>query len=161
MNERDYEAYITDYIQLFYRIARTILTTDSDCADAVQEAVLRGWEKRHQLRDPALIRPWLARITINECRNIQRRAHKHRQAVDAAITDLKTRPKADADYTDLEAALSELPEKYSLPLILYYSEKYTVREIAQTMDIPEGRLRERMRTARKLLERRLNHEPQD
>lgn len=158
MNERDYEAYISGHLQLLYRIAKSILNDDQDCADAVQEAVLRGWEKRIQLRDPNLIRPWLARITINECRNIQRRAYRQQRAVDAAIIDLQTARNVRASTTDLEAALSELPEKYSLPLVLYYSEKYTVREIAQTMNIPEGRLRERMRTARKLLEKRLNHE---
>lgn len=158
MNERDYEAIIADCLPLLYRVARTILINDQDCADAVQEAILRGWTKRAQLRDPKLIRPWLARITVNECRNLQRRAHRQRKAVEAAMADLQSRPQPSRARTDLEAAMTELPEKYRLPLVLYYSEKCTVREIACIMNIPEGRLRERMRTARKLLERSLNHE---
>ena len=85
MNERDYEAIIADYLPLLYRVAKTILINDQDCADAVQEAILRGWTKRGQLRDPKLIRPWLARITVNECRNLQRRAHRQRKAVEAAM----------------------------------------------------------------------------
>lgn len=158
MSERDYEAIIADYLPLLYRVAKTILINDQDCADAVQEAILRGWTKRGQLRDPKLIRPWLARITVNECRNLQRRAHRQRKAVEAAMDDLRARPRPGSAHTDLEAAMTELPEKYRLPLVLYYSEKCTVREIAHIMNIPEGRLRERMRTARKLLERSLNHE---
>ena len=59
---------------------------------------------------------------------------------------------------ELEAALSELPEKYRLPIVLHYIEGYATREIAEIMGIPEGRLRERMRTARQRLERMLNHE---
>ena len=42
--------------------------------------------------------------------------------------------------------------------LTYYSENYSTREIAQIMDIPEGRLRERMRTARKMLGRALGNE---
>ena len=67
MNERDYEAIIADYLPLLYRVAKTILINDQDCADAVQEAILRGWTKRGQLRDPKLIWPWLARITSSAC----------------------------------------------------------------------------------------------
>jgi len=60
--------------------------------------------------------------------------------------------------TELEAALSEMPEKYRLPLVLHYVEDYSTRAIAQLMEIPEGRLRERMRTARKMLGRMLGHD---
>ena len=58
----------------------------------------------------------------------------------------------------LREALKKLPEKYRLPIVLYYMEDYPTKTIAGLLEIPEGRLRERMRTARKLLGSMLKHE---
>src|SRR5690242_4747394 len=41
----------------------------ADAEDAAQEALVRGWQAWATLRDPAAIRPWLLRITVNICRD--------------------------------------------------------------------------------------------
>lgn len=157
MNEREYEQKIAQCLPTLYRVARGILLNDHDCADAVQEAVLHGWIKRRQLRNADSFKAWMIRITVNECRNLQRRAMKQKKAVEASMEEMK-QPPARRNLTELEAALSQLPEKYRLPIVLFYMENYPTREIAALMEIPEGRLRERMRTARKLLGRMLKDE---
>ena len=140
-----------------YRVARSILNNEHDCADAVQEAVFQGWVKRNQLRDTSSFKTWITRITVNECRNLQRRAMKQKMAVEASIEELR-KPENPTGNMDLEAALSELPDKYRLPIVLHYMEDYPTKTIAGILEIPEGRLRERMRTARKMLGRLLKHE---
>ncbi len=157
MTEREYQNLILEYSPSLYRIARSILFNDHDCADAVQQAVFHGWLKRSQLRDPSRFKPWISRIVVNECRSLQRSKQKQLRVVGAIIDDFRTNS-APASVSALEAAVSELPDKYRLPIILYYSENYSTREIAQIMDIPEGRLRERMRTARKMLGRALGND---
>lgn len=157
MTEREYQNRILEYMPSLYRIARTVLMNDHDCADAVQEAVFQGWLKRGQLRDMERFRPWIIRIVINECRNLQRRHQKQLRVVGAIIDDFRAQPQPKPE-TALEAAVSELPEKYRIPIVLHYSENYSTREIAQIMNIPEGRLRERMRTARKMLGRALEND---
>jgi len=157
MDEREYQRRITECVPSLYRVARSILNNEHDCADAVQEAVFQGWLKRGQLRDMASFKTWITRITVNECRNLQRRAMKQKKAVEASIDELR-RPENKSGEPDLEAALSELPDKYRLPIVLYYMEDYPTKTIAGMLEIPEGRLRERMRTARKMLGRLLKHE---
>ena len=157
MDEREYQQRITQCLPTLYRVARAILSNEHDCADAVQEAVFQGWIKRGQLRDADSFKTWMSRITVNECRNLQRRAMKQKWAVDATIEEMQ-RPPAPEENIDLQAALSRLPEKYRLPIVLHYIEEYPTKNIAALMEIPEGRLRERMRTARKLLGRMLKHE---
>ena len=157
MDEREYQQRITECVPALYRAARSILSSEQDCADAVQEAVFQGWLKRSQLRDPSSFKPWITRITVNECRNLQRRAMKQKWAVEASIQELRL-PRNENSDIDLQAALSRLPEKYRLPIVLHYMEDYPTKTIAGIMEIPEGRLRERMRTARKLLGRMLKHE---
>ena len=157
MDQQQYQQKIEACLPALYRAARAILVNEQDCADAVQEAVFQGWVKRSQLRDPSNFKTWITRITINECRNLQRKAMKQKWAVEASIQEIQQSP-GDAVSVDLEAALSRLPDKYRLPIVLHYIEDYSTKTIAALMEIPEGRLRERMRTARKLLGRMLKHE---
>ena len=157
MTEREYENRILEYSPSLYRIAYSVLLNHHDCADAVQQAVFHGWLKRNQLRDESRFKAWITRIVINECRDLQRGRQKQLRVVGAIIDDFRANP-APASTSALEAAVSELPDKYRLPIILYYRENYSTREIAQIMEIPEGRLRERMRTARKMLGRALGND---
>ena len=158
MDEREYQQRITQCLPTLYRVARSILSSEHDCADAVQEAVFQGWIKRRQLRDADSFKTWMSRITVNECRNLQRRALKQKRAVEAAMDGLSS-PPPNRNTSDLEAALSQMPDKYRLPLVLHYMEDYPTKTVANLLEIPEGRLRERMRTARKMLGRMLKHEP--
>ena len=159
MNEREYQSRVAECTPALYRAARSILRNEQDCADAVQEAVFQGWIKRGQLRYPARLKPWLTRIVVNECRNLQRSAHRQIQAAEASAVEL--RAPAPPGTTDLEAALSTLDEKYRLPLVLHYAEGYSIRDIALMLSIPEGRVRQRMHSGRKMLERRLTGDGQD
>lgn len=157
MDEREYQRRITECVPVLYRVARSILNNEHDCADAVQEAVFQGWVKRNQLRDISSFKTWITRITVNECRNLQRRSMKQKMAVEASIEEMR-QTENNSGKVNLEAALSELPDKYRLPIVLYYMEDYPTKTIAGMLEIPEGRLRERMRTARKMLGRLLKHE---
>ena len=66
MDEQSYLRRVETCERSLYRIARTILWNDADCADAVQQAVFTGWIKRRQLKDEERFRPWLTRILVNE-----------------------------------------------------------------------------------------------
>ena len=62
--------------RLLYHICWAMMHNEADCADAVQEALLRAWQRRESLRDPEAFRPWLCRITANVCKDMLRRQHR-------------------------------------------------------------------------------------
>lgn len=64
--------------RLLYHICWAMMHNEADCADAVQEALLRAWQRRESLRDPEAFRPWLCRITANVCKDMLRRQHRRR-----------------------------------------------------------------------------------
>ncbi len=55
-----------------YRIAKSILKNDEDCADAAQEAIAKGFANLHTLKKDCYAMTWLIRILINECCRILR-----------------------------------------------------------------------------------------
>lgn len=144
MNEKEYRERIESMLPSLYRASVSILKNEQDAADCVQEAILRGWIKRRQLKDISAFRAWMMKILLSEVRNFQRKAVRQKGAV--------IRPEP-ASPSPIPEALAALQEKYRLPLILFYMDGYSTREIAHMLSIPEGRLRERMRVARIQLRR--------
>ena len=56
-----------------YRVAKTLLRSDADCADAIQEAIVKAFSSLHTLRRDSYAKTWLVRIVINECYTIMRK----------------------------------------------------------------------------------------
>lgn len=134
---------------MLYRIAYTILRNNEDCRDALQEAVLRAWEKRGTLRENARFGTWLTRILINECYNIQRKRRR--------IVPLEEAPEPSIPPPDptLGLALQALPEKLRLPLVLQYAEGMEYAEIARILRLPESTVRGRIHRAKQQLRKEL------
>lgn len=51
--------------------------------------------------------------------------------------------------------IRKLPEKYSMPLYMFYSANMQINEIAQVLKIPEGTVKSRMRKGKQILKKEL------
>ncbi len=131
-----------------YGVARTYLRSRDDCADAVQESILKAWVHLSALRRERYFRTWVIRILINECKNILK---KQKRTISAAAS-----PEA-ASASEAEGMLYEtmmaLKECYRVPLVLYHCEGYTVAEIAHALRLPKGTVASRLSRGREILRR--------
>jgi len=129
-----------------YRLSLSILHSQADAQDAVQQGMLRAWEKRRQVSEEYKIRAWLARIVVNECRNIQR---KNRWETVNNQEERIAYPQ-DADRTMHDLILS-LPDKLRLPVVLVFMEGMTGAQAAKALAIPQGTVHSRIHKARQIL----------
>ena len=137
-----------------YRVAYGLLLNRADCADAVQEALLRAWEKRASLREERYFETWLTRILINECYTTLRR---RRAALPLdGLPEPAAPPGADPALHD---AIARLDRKLRLPVVLHYMEGYGVGDIARMLRLPSGTVKTRLARARALLRLQLSDEP--
>ena len=137
---------------MLYRVAFTILRNDHICEDALQDTALKAWEKRNTLRNETYFRTWITRILINCCRDIQRQNRRLVSMEDIA------EPVANPPDMTLHLALSTLPDKLRLPLVLCYSEGMTYEEIATTLRLSVPTVRGRIHRAKKELRKELDAE---
>lgn len=149
MTRDEFGAAVVAQTDRMYRIAYTLLRNDADCCDAMQEAALKAWEKRHTLRNEQYFVTWLIRILINACHDIQRR-----QPRAIALEDLPEPAVPPSDPT-LSMALAALPEKLRLPLVLHEMEGMTYAEIAQALLIPQTTVVGRIHRAKVQLRKEL------
>ena len=137
-----------------YRVAKTMLRSEHDCADAAQQAILRAWERLDTLHSTRYFKTWLVRILINECMTMLRRQKRLAPYDEAAVEAMIPASAAD-DHSDLYAAITALDEKLRLPVVLYYLEGFKIREIAAMLGVPEGTVKTRLRNAREQLRKDL------
>ena len=58
--------------ETMYRVAKSLLYNDADCADAIQEAIVKAFSKLHTLKEDTYAKTWLIKIVMNECYAIMR-----------------------------------------------------------------------------------------
>lgn len=109
------------------------LTGRTDLAqDALQDAMLKAFERAGQFRGDAPFGAWLRRLVINEALARLRREHRldWHPFEDERADEAGIAPVALADSAVLEHALSRLPDTARAVLWLYHVEGFTHVEIA-------------------------------
>ena len=147
MDKEEFTRAVLEYESTLYRVAKSMLGSEADCADAAQNALLRAWEKQHTLRDTAYFKTWLTRILINECRAMLRQRARF-VPLEEEAAEGEIAPERDSG---LYEAVMGLDVKYRVPFVLYYIEGFRTREIASMLKLPEGTVKTRLRRAREIL----------
>lgn len=131
-----------------YRTAIAILMNDEDAADAIQDTILTCWVKMETLREVRYFKTWMTRVLINKCYDIKK------QRVDKVPIEECEELAADEknQCEELNEILSQLEERYRLPMMLFYGEGYKIAEIAKLLNIPKSTVQTRLARGRKKLD---------
>lgn len=132
-----------------YRIALSILRNNADVQDALQETVLKAWEKQYTLRNEAYFSTWVTRIAINVCKQTLRQRKRM-----VLMEELPETPVTSHGIT-LKMLLEILPEKLRLPFVLQYSEGMDTAEIASALHLSQSAVRSRIHRAKLILRKEL------
>lgn len=146
MDGTEFETRVLNNEARLYRIARSMLRNDEDCGDAMQEGILKAWQRLSALRNDSCFDAWLTCIVINECRNLQRGYFRW-------TVPLESVPESGTEPPDpiLAGALDSLPEKYRLILTLHHEEGFAVGEIAAMLRLTKSTVKWRLHEGRRLL----------
>ena len=140
MDKDEFTAAVLAAEPTLYRVAKTMLRNEQDCADAAQQAILHAWERLHTLRSPQYFKTWLIRILINECQMILRKRKREVTYEEGVLTE----EAAQQDYSDLYQHLMQLDISYRLPLVMYYFDGFKIREIADILEMSESAIKMRL-----------------
>lgn len=153
----DKQAFVDNVIEAedtLYRISKSILLNNQDCEDVVQGAILKAYDKLETLKKEEFFKTWLVRILINECYRFKRREILKVPYEEYFEVDEAEREK---DYSDLYFAISKLPQRIRVTIVLYYVEGYSINEIKDILRIPLGTVKSRLSKGRKLLKIKLEN----
>lgn len=152
MNKEQFTAQVLDAEKSLYIIARSILGNDADCADAMQSAILRAFEKLHTLRQEPFFKTWLTRILINECYQVIRSRKEQVTCEEYFRTHAQSYIKEDSDVF---RAVMELHENYRIPFVLFYIEGFSISEIGKMLKLSQSAVKMRLHRGRNLMKAKL------
>ncbi|OWA35843.1 hypothetical protein B9G55_08100 [Saccharibacillus sp. O16] len=132
-----------------YRTAHTILRSDTDCADALQETILKAYRSVGTLKQPAFFKTWLYRILINECNDILRK--KARVSLPGVLPE-SVQEEKDYRMVELKEAVAQLKEPLRLVVVLVYMEDMKIAEAARVLGVSEGTVKMRLKRGRTQLQ---------
>lgn len=166
-DEAAFEVIMRRHNRLLFRTARSIVPSDADAEDVLQEAYLRAWQALGGFHAQAKLSTWLVRIVINEALGRLRRKSAQIIPLDAAMSSLEpeiqTRLTQSADQQPdrivmraqlrkiLEAQIDRLPDLYRTAFVLHTLEEMSTQAVSQALQIPEATVRTRCFRARGLL----------
>ncbi len=152
-DKRWFTQQVRPLLDTMYRIAYTLLNNDADAQDAAQNAMEQAYVSLDRLRDRDKFRPWLFRILKNECYVILRQKKRV-----IPLEDMPESGEEPFDALDLKTAFSRLSPESRLCITLYYTEGYSISEIAAFLNEPEGTVKSRLSRARKSMRQILTAE---
>lgn len=131
-----------------YRTARSIVNKDEDCADALQETMLKAFRSIHTLREPAFFKTWIFRILINECNKMIKNNSRA-----LPYGELPEVPSISKDYEKIEIwdAVQHLEENLRIVIHLHYLQDMPISQISDILEISTVAVKTRLHRARKKL----------
>lgn len=157
MPDDEIEAFITsDYA----RVVRAVAVVCGDrqrAEDAVQDAVVDLWVKRHGVRDVA---GWVTAAALNRARSRWRTAAAEERAFARLAQRAATRelsPQDQAFDRAVAEALSGLPRAQREVLALHYLLDLSVADVADRLGIAEGTVKAHLHRGRNALRRVLGN----
>ena len=142
------------YRKNVYAAAYSCVRNAADAADIQQETFMRFYTCEKEFESDAHIKAWLLRVAVNLSRNYLR---DNRRIVLTELTETIPAPDTTGQRDVLDAVLA-LPEKYRIPVHLFYYESYSLREIAQILELTESAVKTRLHRGRSMLEKTLGKE---
>ena len=154
----DLEALVAANYTALYRYAYRLSGSAQEAEDLTQDTFCQAQTKLHQLREPERAKSWLFTILRNGYLHRLRERKQEKQVPLDGLAEIPERvpePLPIVDSVQLQRALNELPEVFRTPVILYYFEEFSYRDIAEQMNVPLGTVMSRLARAKTYLRERL------
>ena len=156
----EFHAAISSGGDRWFAVCLRITRNPDMAADAIQDALLSAWNKRHQFDHNARLDTWIHRIAVNSALQLLRKQRPGScEPLEAEFADEGASPedaRSEQELGDrLAAALVHLSEIERISFVLRHLEQWRLKEIAEHLDTNVGAVKQAIFRAVKKLRVRM------
>ena len=156
VDELSFEQLVDSHYESLYRFALSLTRREADALDITQQTFYRWATKGGQLRNFTKVKSWLFTTLHREFLAIRRHEgrYPHLEISEVGEEKLAPAPFSVANKIDGESlmqALYQIDELYRVPLVLFYLENHSYRDIAEVLDLPAGTVMSRLTRGKEIL----------
>ena len=151
------EQALNDHKSSVYKAAFYVCRNPQDAEDVAQDTFLTYYSGSDQFETEEHIRAWLLKVAVNKARNLKRSFwNRNRLSVNDLTAWLETHTPTgsetmDHDSEEIVTAVMGLPDKCRIIVHLFYYEDYSIKEIAEVLEIKENTVKSQLHRGRALL----------
>ncbi|WP_194192558.1 RNA polymerase sigma factor [Clostridium chrysemydis] len=138
--EREVEDFIIKNQNRLYKIAYIYVKNKDDALDIVSESIVKIYKNMDRVIKAYSIEKYIIRIVINTSVDFIRKNSKIKLEEEVNIS-------SSFNITDINYLVDSLSDDLKTVIILKYFEKYKIREIAEILNIPESKVKNRLHKA--------------
>ena len=161
-NRESFEELVSRYKKLVYSVIYKFTRDSEEVNDLSQEVFIKIYRSLDKYDPQYKFSTWTVKVATNICLDSVRRKKLNTVSFD----QIENRTGSDNTPEDrfirkeksmaVREAISELPEIYRVPIILYHQKGMSYREIADTLDKPMSIIKNRIFRARLVLKESLS-----
>lgn len=172
MNNDEFELFVLKFGKDILRFCRMTTGNIETGDELYQDTMLKLLEKRNRLDFTQNTKSYALSTSIFLWKNKKRKyANRLRMVPMDSMDEMSDEGKQVSDPSHesspeqivlqqseidmIQKLVASLPEKYKIPIYLYYSADMQISEISEILGLPEGTVKSRMRKAKKMLKEEL------
>ncbi|MBQ8080898.1 MAG: sigma-70 family RNA polymerase sigma factor [Clostridia bacterium] len=157
LDDARFEELYSRYADDVLRVSYFYLGNREQAEDVTQDVFVRLLTAAPILK-PGSEKSWLLKVALNRCRDLWRSAWARRVLVGSPTLELIPDPddvEDSLEKRELLQAVHRLPASFREIILMYYYQEFSIAEIADILEVPEGTVSSRLSRARKKLEEML------
>ncbi|AGC77815.1 RNA polymerase sigma-70 factor (ECF subfamily) [Nonlabens dokdonensis] len=163
MNQKTFIKTFKDVQQKMYFLSKRLLTSHEEAADAVQEVMVRLWEKRFQLEEIRNKEAYAMQMVKNySLDRLKSKQASHLKIVhtnyDSEERNIEDELERQGKVKLVQNMINELPEKYRMIIQLRDIQRYDFEAIEKILDMKATAVRVGLSRARKLLKEKIEEQ---
>ena len=166
MTKQELEQCIDAYGRDIFAFCKHLACNQQEAEDLYQDTFLKAVELGDRIAFAGNPKSYFLSITLRIWKNRKRKFAWRKRIADVRLmveddetaeTSSEAQVIRKVQYEAVRQAVEKLPERYKIPVLLFYMEELSTPQIAAIMQIPKGTVLSRLHQARKLLRKELEN----
>lgn len=172
MNNDEFELFVLKFGKDILRFCRMTAGDAENGDELYQDTMLKLLEKKKKLDSTQNTKSYALSTSLYLWKNKKKKyANRMRLVPIGSMNEMPDEENQISDYEHevspehivlqqsevdmIQGLVASLPEKYRIPIYLYYSADMQINEVSEILGLPEGTVKSRMRKAKKMLKEEL------
>ena len=158
-----FEEIVKRYKNLVYSIILRMVNDHEEANDLAQEVFIKLYKNLDKYYPDFKFSTWVIRITTNHVIDYRRKKKHDFVPLDSVESELSASESPESITLQkerksiLDKSVQELPDMYRIPIVLYHQQGLSYQEIADVIDEPLSKVKNRIFRGRKMLKDSLSY----
>ncbi|HEX4887551.1 MAG TPA: RNA polymerase sigma factor [Luteibaculaceae bacterium] len=153
-SKRGFDYLYENYSRAIYGVISGVIQDEDDAQDLLQEVFVKIWNNFSQYDDSkGRLYTWMLNIarnaSIDKTRSKEYKKDAKNQSLDYSVNAINSSNSSSisVDHIGLDKLIDSLKEEHKVLVEMIYLQGYTQAEVAETLNIPLGTVKTRIRNA--------------